>query len=192
VGRPGRRIIGGVRIITETERLIVREWTASAADVARAYDTYRREEVVKWLGNATPLASLAEAEAGQARRAVHYAKHEGRYGVWAVELRDSGIVAGSVLLVPMPEPSDGSAGEGEVEIGWHLHPDSWGHGYATEAAKAVLRHGFSLDLREILAIAKIGNEPSMAVMRRIGMQHIGRSARWYGIEAELYTTGRRD
>lgn len=91
----------------------------------------------------------------------------------------------------MPEPSDGSESADEVEIGWHLHPDSWGNGYATEAAKAVLDHGFRHGLSEILAIAKPDNAPSLAVMHRIGMTHLGRTSRWYGIEAELYTTGQR-
>jgi RimJ/RimL family protein N-acetyltransferase len=177
-------------VILETERLVVREWTTSADDVARRYDTYRREEVVKWLGNATPLASLEEAAERLGKARAFYDAHQGRYGVWAVQVRDTGIVAGSVLLVPMPEPSDGSPGAGEVEIGWHLHPDSWGRGYATEAAKAVLAYGFELGLTEILAIAKPGNAPSIAVMRRIGMRHCGRTSRWYGIEAELYRAHR--
>ncbi len=170
----------------ETERLVVREWTSSPEDIARRYDTYRREEVVKWLGNATPLASLEEAAERTQRAQAFYEAHRGRYGVWAVQVRDSGLVAGSVLLVPMPEPSDGTPSAGEVEIGWHLHPDSWGRGYATEAAKAVLAHGFGLGLPEILAIARPDNAPSIAVMRRIGMRHSGRTNRWYGLEAELY------
>jgi RimJ/RimL family protein N-acetyltransferase len=179
-----------MRLICETERLVVREWTTSPEDVARRYDTYRREEVVKWLGNATPLASLQETAERLGRAQAFYDAHEGRYGVWAVQVRDTGIVAGSVLLVPMPEPSDGSQGAGEIEIGWHLHPDSWGRGYATEAAKAVLEHGFGLGLEEISAIAKPDNSPSIAVMRRIGMRHCGRTSRWYGIEAELYRARR--
>ena len=93
--------------------------------------------------------------------------------MWAVQLRDTGVVAGSVLLLPMPEPTDGAPSMGEVEIGWHLHPDSWGNGYATEAAKAVLEYGFELGLPEILAIAKPDNAPSIAVMRHIGMRRSG-------------------
>jgi RimJ/RimL family protein N-acetyltransferase len=179
-----------VRVVCETDRLIVREWNSSENDIARRFDTYRRVEVVKWLGNATPLADLAQAAAAQARAEANYLKQLGRYGVWAVQVRDSSIVAGSVLLMPMPDPSDGSAGAGEVEIGWHLHPDSWGKGYATEAAKAVLDYGFGLGLTEILAIAKPDNAPSIAVMRRIGMRHSGRTSRWYGMEAELYRARR--
>jgi RimJ/RimL family protein N-acetyltransferase len=175
-----------MRVIGETQRLVVREWTAGRGDVDRSYDTYRREEVTKWLGNPHPLTDPQQALTAVNRRLAMYEEHQGSYGVWAVERKDDGVVAGSVLLVPLPEPSDGSPDEGEVEIGWHLHPDSWGHGYATEAAKVVLAHGFRLGLDEILAIVKPDNEPSLAVARRLGMRHTGRTNRWYGIEAELF------
>ena len=57
-----------------------------------------------------------------------------------------------------------------VEVGWRLHPDTWGHGYATEAASASLRFGFEeAGLHEILAITTMLNTRSQAVMERIGM-----------------------
>ncbi len=175
-----------MRVIAETERLIVREWTDSRSDVERNYDIYSREEVTKWLGMSRLLADLDESEKLNQRRMAMYDKHEGRYGIWAVQRKDDGVVAGSVLLVPLPEPSDGIPGTGEVEIGWHLHPDSWGHGYATESAKAVLAHGFSLGLPEIQAIAMPDNAPSLGVIRKLGMEHVGHTNRWYGIEAEWF------
>jgi RimJ/RimL family protein N-acetyltransferase len=46
-------------------------------------------------------------------------------------------------------------------------------------------------LTEIFAIALPENEPSIAVMRRLGMTHLGRTGRWYGIESELYVVNRR-
>jgi RimJ/RimL family protein N-acetyltransferase len=59
-----------------------------------------------------------------------------------------------------------------VEIGWRLSTATWGHGYATEAARAVLAYGFDkLDLPEIVAIAAARNVRSHAVMRRLGMTH---------------------
>ena len=79
-----------------------------------------------------------------------------------------------------------NAEDGEVEIGWHLHPDSWGHGYATEAARAVLAHGFAAGLPEILAVTHLGNEPSQAVCRRIGMRHQGTVEKWYDVPSELF------
>ncbi len=57
-----------------------------------------------------------------------------------------------------------------VEIGWWLMPDRWGKGLATEAANALLAHGFAdCGLDEIVAYAVHGNHASTAVMRRIGM-----------------------
>ncbi|MFC7244017.1 GNAT family N-acetyltransferase [Catellatospora aurea] len=170
----------------ETERLIIREWTDSPADLARNYDIYRREEVTRWLGMPAPLSGPAQSQLVIDRRREYYAAEPG-YGVWAVESRGTGVVAGSVLLKPLPEPADGP-GRGEVEIGWHFHPDCWGHGYATEAAQAVLAYGWTLGLAEIHAIARPDNTPSLAVMRRIGMTRVGRTHRWYDMEAELYVT----
>ncbi len=57
-----------------------------------------------------------------------------------------------------------------VEAGWRLARSAWGHGYATEAALAVLRYGFDkVGLTEILAVTTKANLRSQAVMRRIGM-----------------------
>jgi RimJ/RimL family protein N-acetyltransferase len=173
-------------LIFETERLRIREWTDSPADLARLYDIYRRDEIMRWLGGGKALESPAQAREMQARWAAYGKLHEGRYGSWAIEVRDTGAAAGTVLLRPLPEPSDGSESGGEVEIGWHLHPDSFKHGYATEAARGALKFGFGNGLREIYAIARPDNAPSLAVMHRLGMRHLGRTVRWYGIEAELY------
>jgi RimJ/RimL family protein N-acetyltransferase len=177
-------------MIFETERLIVREWGDTPRELARIFDIYRRDEVMRWLGGGKALVDPEQARQVRSRWAAYIAEHQGRYGNWAIEVRDTGLVAGTVLLRPMPEPSDGSLSGGEVEIGWHLHPDSFKNGYATEAAKGMLDHGFGNGLNEIFAIAKPDNGPSLAVMRRIGMRHLGRTTRWYGIEAELYVAVR--
>jgi RimJ/RimL family protein N-acetyltransferase len=89
-------------------------------------------------------------------------------------------VAGTVLLKPLPE------GVGEVEVGWHLHPDSWGRGYATEAARAVVDRGFTAGLPEVYAVVRPGNARSMAVCRRLGMAPLGRMRRWYHVELEVF------
>jgi RimJ/RimL family protein N-acetyltransferase len=91
------------------------------------------------------------------------------------------VVAGSILLVPLPEPS-----AGEVEVGWHLHPDSWGHGYATEGARGAIAHGFASGLREIYAVVRPDNERSLAVCRRLGLEPLGLTNRWYDTELEAF------
>lgn len=58
-----------------------------------------------------------------------------------------------------------------VEIGWRLDPPYWGRGLATEAARAVLAHGFTeMALAEVLSIYEPANTASGRVMERIGMR----------------------
>ena len=57
-----------------------------------------------------------------------------------------------------------------VDIGWRLKPSAWGKGYATEGASACLDYAFdTLNLDAIYSIAPIINEPSISVMKKIGM-----------------------
>ena len=59
-----------------------------------------------------------------------------------------------------------------VEVGWRLARPFWGNGYATEAGAAALTYGFEqLDLEEIVSFTSRLNEPSIRVMRRLGMRH---------------------
>jgi RimJ/RimL family protein N-acetyltransferase len=181
--------------VFSTDRLVVRPWTHSEADHDRIFDTYSRWEVARWLGSVPrALESRDDVPAivdrWSARSDVD-ALTEGRvprFGVWAVEVLETGVVAGTVLLVPLPDP-DGT-GNGEVEVGWHFHPDSWGHGYATEAARGAIAHGFAHGLDEIYAVVRPDNEKSLAVCQRLAMTPIGRSNRWYDTELEAFRTAR--
>jgi len=166
--------------IYETDRLIVREWTHDPDDHARIFDIYSQWEVARWLG-AQPrvMADAVEAVAVVDRWRV---LHEGdrRFGCWAVQVRDTGTVAGTVLFKPLPN------GTGEVEVGWHFHPDSWGYGYATESARGAVERGFAAGLPEVYAVVRPGNERSMSVCRRLGMAPLGRTIRWYEVELESF------
>ena len=162
----------------ETERTRLRLWRVDEAD--RFLDTYSRWEVARWLG-ATPtlLRSREEAVTRIGRWAARVEEHPGR-GLWAVERKDDGVVAGTVLLVPVPE------GGGAIEVGWHLHPDSWGHGFATESARSVLDQAFADGLDEAIAVVRPGNSASIAVCARLGMEPLGITDRYYGTELELF------
>ncbi len=176
----GRDVPGRGQFELRTPRLRLRPWTTSPADVARLADLYGREEVTRWIGG-PPTVPPGELPARWA--AIH--EQDERFGCWAIEVVAAeegrcGAVAGTVLFKPLPN------GVGEVEVGWHLHPDSWGHGYATEAARAVIERGFAVGLPEIYAVVRPGNEPSLAVCRRLGMQPLGRMRRWYDVEVEAF------
>ncbi len=161
-------------ILLRTARLRVRPWTTLDVDLARLVDLYGRQEVRRWLGG---LPSVRPAELVQRWARVH--ELDQRHGAWAVE-RPDGVVAGTVLFKPLPN------GVGEVEVGWHLHPDSWGHGYATEAARAVIDRGFAAGVPEVYAVVRPGNTASVAVCTRLGMQPLGRLRRWYDVELDAF------
>ena len=89
------------------------------------------------------------------------------FGLWAVEVRGGPAFIGYVGL---QAPSFAAPFTPCVEIGWRLARETWGHGYATEAARACLEHGFgALALPEVLAFTVPANVRSRAVMRRLGM-----------------------
>lgn len=110
------------------------------------------------------------------------------WGVWAVGHRADGHLLGTLLLKPIPASSHRSPlpPSGDIEIGWHFHPDAWGHGYATEAASRVLRHAFASGLPEVVAVTNRANTASNAVAKRIGMIHTGRTTRYYNATCELF------
>lgn len=91
------------------------------------------------------------------------------WGLWALEERSSGRMLGFTGLSPVPFEAPFTPA---VEIGWRLVRSHWGHGLATEAARAALSCGFGeLALAEIVAFTAVGNERSRAVMRRLDMAH---------------------
>jgi RimJ/RimL family protein N-acetyltransferase len=157
-----------------TERLRLRPWTTSREDRDRLTDIYGRAEVTRWLGGPPTL----DADQIVARWDA-VAAQDDRFGCWAIEPPD-GPPAGTVLFKPLPN------GVGEIEVGWHLHPDSWGHGYATEAARAVIERGFGAGVPEVYAVVRPGNAASIAVCRRLGMAPLGRLRRWYDVELEAF------
>jgi RimJ/RimL family protein N-acetyltransferase len=67
----------------------------------------------------------------------------------------------------------------DVEIGWHQHPDHDGHGYTTEAAQAVLDHAFASGVEFVVAVTLAENVASQRVCRRLAMQDLGMTDRYY-------------
>ncbi len=152
---------------------------------------YSDWEVVRWLG-ASPvvMASLEEQrERLTARTEADEARGDGT-GLFALERVADAVVVGSVLFKELPDGY--GIGTGDFEVGWHLAREFWGHGYATEAGRGALQHGFGLmpDLDAIVAIAFPENARSLAVMERLGMERVGLTRKYYGVEAMLYEARR--
>jgi RimJ/RimL family protein N-acetyltransferase len=112
------------------------------------------------------------------------------HGIWAIATADGRLV-GNLLLKPIPLSAGESSGPAEVEIGWHLHPDAWGQGYATEAAQAVLHDAFDRGPAKVLAVTDPDNHASQAVCRRLGMTALGRTTRYYDTVNELFEKASR-
>jgi RimJ/RimL family protein N-acetyltransferase len=166
-------------VIVSTERVVLRPWRGEDAD--RFFDIYRRPEVTDWLG-ARPMIDRGEALQMIGRISDRLAV-DPRYGSWAVIERASGLAVGSVLLKALP------GGAGEIEIGWQMHPDSWGRGLATEAAGAVLARGFESGLDEVWAVTYLDNRRSARVCDKLGMHLLGVTHRWYDHPSLMFWIG---
>lgn len=91
------------------------------------------------------------------------------WGLWAVEVRETGAFIGFVGLNPATFDAPFTPA---VEVGWRLAHDAWGRGYATEGARAALDVGFDQNgLDEIVSFTTHGNVRSRRVMERLGMRH---------------------
>lgn len=171
-----------MRTIT-SERLVLRPWQVDDADFL--LDLESRWDVVRFLGSAPrTMTTRDEALASIARRRA-VSEHP-VHGIWLVADHE-GARLGNLLLKPIPL----SAGERptpatEVEIGWHLHPDAWGRGYATEAAAAVCADVFARGLERVVAVTHPDNTASQAVCRRLGMRHLGTTTRFMDTTTELF------
>lgn len=90
---------------------------------------------------------------------------EGQALTLGAELAATGELVGDVVLFWH------SALHAGGEVGYVVNPDFAGHGYATEAAKEMLRLGFDeLGLHRIVARIDERNEPSARLARRLGMR----------------------
>ena len=168
----------------ETDRLILRPWEPEDADFA--FDLYSRWEVQRFIGN-PPRVMTERAEAEERIRDWRQMNHP-VHAVWAVQLKGSGQLAGNLLLksIPASGPSLPLQPSGDTEIGWHFHPDHWGHGFATEAAAAALDYAFASGLRRVVAVTAPANAASQKVCIRIGMRHLGQTPRYYNSLCELF------
>ncbi|NEQ47637.1 MAG: GNAT family N-acetyltransferase [Leptolyngbya sp. SIOISBB] len=160
-----------------TQRLLIRDWQPDI-DAAEAIAIYGNPQVTQWIGDKS-LDNTVEAVQARLQRYCDRAATFPGLGCWAVVQQDTQAIIGTLLLMPLPGQDNQPSGK--VEIGWHFRPESWGYGYATEAAYAVLKMGFTtLDLPTIYAVALLENDRSLRVMQRLNMADLGVSHDYYG------------
>ena len=169
-----------------TARLLLRPWRLD--DDLAAYGIYGAPEVSRWLCPALPLitddaymrqllgAWIAESDAAGLP-----------LGRWAITDRDSGDLIGGVALLPLPP------GRTDLEIGWQVAPTLWGHGYGAEAGHAVAHQAFTnVGVNEVFAVVRPGNHRGVATARRVGMEWVGETDKYYNLALEIYRLSKAD
>jgi RimJ/RimL family protein N-acetyltransferase len=149
-----------------TDRLLRRPLTIADAEALLAYRG--RGDVCRYV----PFEAMSREDI-DGRIATAWARteltDEGQSLTLGVEVRQTGIVAGDVMLAWRSRADAGG------EVGYVFHPDLGGHGYATEAVTAVLHLAFDgLGLHRVIARIDERNEPSTRLARRVGMRQQAR------------------
>jgi RimJ/RimL family protein N-acetyltransferase len=148
-----------------TERLLLRQWRAEDREPWASLNA--DPEVMRHFPS-----TLSRAEADDAADRCETGLAARGWGLWAVEVLpgDDREAVPFVGFTGLNVPGWDAHFTPCVEVGWRLARAHWGHGYATEGARAAVAHGFDvLALDEIVSFTYVGNERSRRVMERLGM-----------------------
>ena len=142
-------------MVIETERLLLRPLTMEDLDEFVA--VHAHPDVVRHIRPFDRDGAIQRLQADQREWA------EWGHGLLAIVKRDSGQFLGRAALKYWPQFE-------ETEVGWVLRREAWGHGFATEAARACAAWGFrNLDVPYLTAMIRPGNSRSIRVAERLGM-----------------------
>ncbi|KRD99546.1 GNAT family N-acetyltransferase [Priestia aryabhattai] len=149
--------------ILSTPRIKLREITEVDADTI--FDCFSQKEVIRYYGQ-EKFTTIQEALVLIDIFAENYRNQKGMR--WGIERLDTGELIGTVGF------NQWSQKHKRAEIGYELHPQHWGHGYASEAASAVMAYGFdNLQLVRIGAVVFLENKASQHVLEKLGFQKEG-------------------
>jgi len=144
-----------------TPRLILRRWQLEDRE-----PLYRINSDPRVMHFFPDRLTRAESDATIEHMESHFIEHG--FGLWAVELRETGELAGFIgLSVPAFDAHFTPC----VEIGWRLGERFWGQGLATEGALEAMRYGFEeKKFNEIVSLTVPQNQRSIRVMQKLGMR----------------------
>ena len=156
------RLFANMHVLT-TERLVLRRMRVTDAEDMHRYAC--RSDVTRYL-LWSPHPDLSYTREYLQYLNTRYAA--GTFYDWAITLKESGKMIGTCGFTTI-DPQNECA-----EVGYVLNPEYWGKGIAAEALVAVLTFGFDkLLLHRIEARFIEGNEASLRVMQKVGMQFEG-------------------
>jgi [ribosomal protein S5]-alanine N-acetyltransferase len=180
-------------VVFDTPRLIAYRRFA-LADAEEALTQYGDADVVRYIGNQRVPDLDTMRERIQLWRDKYDRFGERLLAPFPVREKDSGQLVGTALIKYLPAVfADGLMHDtSDIEIGWHLSRTAWGKGYASELGRALLALGFRHHDCDVLhAVVEPPNHRSMAVAKRIGMEHVGQTTRYYGLTLEHFTYARQ-
>jgi ribosomal-protein-alanine N-acetyltransferase len=168
----------------ESDRLIARRWMPQL-DAEQAFEIYGDPEVMRFIGSGKTEANVETLRQRLTETIERYNQFNNGTGSWAVVEKETTRAVGAILLKQLPD-NDGLPTQ-DYEVGWHFRQASWGKGYATEAGRAIVDYGFNvLHLPVLYAVVKPENNASIRVTQRLGMEPMGRTNRYYGVELLLF------
>jgi RimJ/RimL family protein N-acetyltransferase len=170
----------------ETERLVLRPWRED--DVADALRVYGDGDVARWLSPAMQRVESADEMARLLARWVQQGDElVAPAGRWAVVRRSDDRVVGGIALMVIPP------WEQDLEFAWQLAGDARGQGYAVEAARALARWALTQPgTDEVFAVVHATNERGIAMARRLGMEWVGETEKYYDRTLQVYRLRRAD
>ena len=148
-------------MVLETERLILRR--LSIDDAEFVLELLNEPSFLRYIGD-RGVRNLEDAAQYILNRLVTSYERNG-FGLYLVELRESGIPIGISGLVKRDTLPD-------ADIGFAFLPAYWSQGYAFESAAAVMNYAREvLGLNRILAITSPDNEASAKLLGKIGLRY---------------------
>lgn len=165
--------------VLTTDRLTLRPWHID--DAQAALDVYGHAAVTRWLSPDMDRVPDAAAMRLQLQQWIaEDARVAAPAGRWAIQRNPDGHVIGGAILLPLPP------GNEDLEIGWQLHPDAWGHGYASETTHALATWAFRHDVDEIFAVVRPGNARAAATVRNNGMHWVGETTKYFATDLQVF------
>jgi RimJ/RimL family protein N-acetyltransferase len=165
--------------LVTTTRLALRDW--SDDDAAAALAIYGSGDVARWLTPA--MDRIADVETMRSvlgtwrQQQPELIPPQGR---WAIHRTSDDAVIGGVAIGLLPPNGE------DLEVSWQLNPAEWGKGYAAEAARALIAWAFTQEIDELFAVARPSNVRATAMAKRLGMQWVGETAKYYGLNLQVY------
>jgi len=160
----------------ETERLILRQLTLDDADFV--FRHFSDPMVCQYLMDEPSLTEYAQAE--QIIR--FFLEPEGKtHNRWGLVRKTDHQLIGTCGFHHWEKQYF------RAEIGYDLSPDAWGHGYMTEALRAVIPHGFErMGLNRIDALVYIGNDRSARLVQKLGFKQEGILRDYFCLDGKFY------